>query len=46
MVGNTINDLRIHYHRTKGNQIGNKLADFDASEKNGKSPLLVKLDVV
>ena len=46
MVGNAINDLRIHNHRTKGNEIGNKLADFNTTKVNWKSSLLVKHNVV
>jgi len=41
MVGNAINDLRIHNHRTEGNEIGNKLADFNTTKVNWKSSLLV-----
>ena len=46
MVGNAINDLRIHNHRTKNNQVWNELADLDTAKENRKPSLLIKRNIV
>jgi len=46
MIGYAINDFRIYNHRAKGNQVGDKFANFNALKIYCKSALLVECHAI
>ncbi len=45
-IGYPVNDLRVHNHRTKNDQVGDKYADLNTAKQNRKLSLLIKGRVI